>query len=131
MEATKTTVTLAAARKRLAAAMEKGEEEVRVRPAGGLGHRVHNLESGLREKKAKAVRQARRLVEAMEQRGLDRVERLVLRGGDLDDSGYSVVYLAGATVICVQHSGMDRAGLGQDRQAMLDRYIRERQEVRS
>lgn len=118
-----TTITLAAARQRLTTALLKVDESVGIYGHASLGQRVYNLESGIRSNKERAVRLARQVVETMEARGLDRLDKLTIHGDAIEDPGFSTVYLSGGAVLLVQHSSSNRTGLGVYRKAQLDRFL--------
>lgn len=126
MNVSLTKMTLAAARKHHARASIKAGEHVGIYGHGSLGGKVYQLEGGIRTRKARAERNARLLVEAMEAAGLSQVEKLTIQGDIWTDPGFSTVYLSGSTVVLIVHSSQDKVGLGDDRAAQLQQFLHAR-----
>jgi len=112
-------ITLDAARRKLARARSKSEEGVGIYGHACLGHRVHNLEAGNSHRKWKAVTDARRLVEVMEQHNLQKVCAVTLRlPVACFDHGFTTVYYIGDKMLLATFSS-DKTSLNSREKNLL------------
>ncbi len=116
---TVTKLTLKQAQKVLARADAAQHETVRITSRGSLGRKVYALSAGIETRRWHARRSAALVVEAMQKLGVQSLDRVTVRSHELDDNGWSTVYLNGDEVVLVVHSQVDRHALGEAREREL------------